>query len=120
MSSKLIVYFNLCEITLSFLLDNSDWTASMDYDILKSYVGNCSEYKGDYYLVIEDYEKAVEAYTYAESYYEKWPFQLTKMLNNKSLALLGLKEFKEASMINYNVINLSKKMTLRVRKSSSN
>ena len=25
-----------------FSLDNSDWTASMDYSILKSYVGNCS------------------------------------------------------------------------------
>ena len=95
-----------------FSLDNSDWTASMDYSILKSYVGNCSEYKGDYYLVIEDYEKAVEAYTYAESFYDNWPFQLTKMLNNKSLALLGFKEFKEASMINYNVINLSKENDL--------
>ena len=95
-----------------FSLDNSDWTASMDYSILKSYVGNCSEYKADYYLVIEDYEKAVEAYTYAESFYDNWPFQLTKMLNNKSLALLGLKEFKEASMINYNVINLSKENDL--------
>ena len=67
---------------------------------------------GDYLLAIEDYEKAVEAYTYAESFYDNWPFQLTKMLNNKSLALLGLKDFKEASMINYNVINLSKENDL--------
>ena len=85
----------------------------MDYILfLRSYVGNCSEYKGDYYLVINDYEKAVEAYTYAESFYDNWPFQLTKMLNNKSLALLGLKDFKEASMINYNAINLSKENDL--------
>ena len=34
------------------------------------------------------------------------------MLNNKSLALLGLKDFKEASKINYNAINLSKENDL--------
>ena len=40
----------------------------MDYSILKSYVGNCSEYMGDYLLAIEDYEKAVEAYTFANHF----------------------------------------------------
>ena len=95
-----------------YLLEKSDWTSSMDYDILKSYVGNCFEYKGDYYLAIEDYENAVLSFASAESYYEKWPFQLTKMLNNKTLALLGQRQYKLAIQTNNQVIDLAKENDL--------
>ena len=95
-----------------YLPEKSDWTSSMDYDILKSYVGNCFEYKGDYYLAIEDYQNAVLSFSSAESYYEKWPFQLTKMLNNKTLALLGVNQYKLAVQTNKNVIDLAKENDL--------
>ena len=95
-----------------YILEKSDWTSSMDYDILKSYVGNCSEYKGDYYLAIEDYQNAVLSFSSAESYYEKWPFQLTKMLNNKTLALLGQRQYKLAIQTNNQVIDLAKENDL--------
>lgn len=95
-----------------YLLEKSDWTSSMDYDILKSYVGNCFEYKGDYYLAIEDYENAVLSFASAESYYEKWPFQLIKMLNNKTLALLGQRQYKSAIQTNNQVIGLAKENDL--------
>ena len=104
--------FQFMENHPEYLPEKSDWTSSMDYDILKSYVGNCFEYKGDYYLAIQDYQNAVLSFSSAESYYEKWPFQLTKMLNNKTLALLGENQYKLAVQTNKNVIDLAKENDL--------
>ena len=95
-----------------YLPETKDWTSTMDYDILKSYVGNCFEYKGDYYAAIKDYENAVLSFSSAESFYEKWPFQLTKMLNNKTLALLGQNQYKLAIETNNNVVDLAKENDL--------
>ena len=83
------------------------------YSLAFSYVGNCYQYLGEYFVRNADYVKAIISYKKSLNYYKYFPFQKISLINKIAKAYYYIKDYDKCLKSIEECILLSKEKNLK-------
>ena len=94
-------------------VSNSKGTTDLVFKLSDNYLGNCYEYKGEYFFNLKRYDQALVAYNKAFSYYKEFPFQKVSLINKKANAYYMFADYDNCLKAIEECILLSKENNLQ-------